>query len=153
VAADQLALGPGQLGRGIGEQAGQLRAGTQPGPRGQHGGQRRVEPGPGARREQLCLVGRHAEHVGQVGAGQLVPHGQLDDLLVFPAECGQRGRDQLLLTGLVAGLAGVGDPDPLADHRHVVVIGRPGDNRAVELVAALVAGHREQPRPQPARVA
>ena len=49
--------------------------------------------GPG--RERVRLVSRNPERVGQVGAFEIVPQAQLDDLPLARVQPGDRGPDQV----------------------------------------------------------
>ena len=96
----------------------------------------------------MRLVGRDAERVGQVGAVQVVPQVQLDDLAVAgvqPADGGQHQAAQVGALGLLADVgAGVGHLAGL------VQVGLPGP--AAQPAVALVAAHRVQPGAEPVGV-
>lgn len=93
----------------------------------------------------MRLVARHTENVAEIGAPEVVPQAQLGDLLVRGVEHGQRrmGQD--------AGLRVLGNG---REYLGIVVcldgfIELRRRRRSAQPELALVAGHREQPRPEP----
>ena len=72
------------------EDPGQLSAGFAAGAGHQQNAERRLEMSPGPRGHGVRLVARDAECIGQVGAVQLVPEVQLDDLPLAGSQAGQR---------------------------------------------------------------
>ncbi|HEX2744937.1 MAG TPA: hypothetical protein VHN16_11110 [Streptosporangiaceae bacterium] len=106
--------------------------------------QRLLETGARPRGQRLRLVARHAENVGKIGPPEPVSQAQLGNLLVRGVEHGQRriGQDAgLRVPGNGREYLGViGCPEGFIELRR---------RRAAHPELALVAGHREQPRPEP----
>jgi hypothetical protein len=92
----------------------------------------------------LRLVARHAENIGEIGAPEPVSQAQLGNLLVCGAEHGQCRIGQDAGLGVLGNgreyLGVVGCPDGFIQLRR---------RRSAQPELALVAGHREQPHPEP----
>jgi hypothetical protein len=94
------------------------------------------------------LVKRHAERVREVGAVELVAHGELDDLALAGVQPVQRSPHNLTQFRLLQGGAEV-----RGFIRHLDgLVQWDGRIRAAQPTPALVAGDRVQPRPEPVRI-
>ena len=149
--ADQLARRSGQLAVPAVEQQVKLGAAAPPGPGHEQGTECRLQRAAGARRQGLRLVARHAEHGREVGALQVVPEVEFEDLALSRAQLVQSGADEPgqfgplgATPGAEAGVGGrIGQAGVLAE-THL---------RRTQPELALVAGDREEPGPQLARLA
>src|SRR5437660_312861 len=83
--------------------AAQAGAGPPAGTGHQQRPERVLQPAAGLGGQVVRLVPRHAEHGGQVGALQVVPQVQLDDLAFGRVQAVQGGADELAQFGLIGG--------------------------------------------------
>ncbi len=127
----------------------QFSAGVPAGAGHQQDAERGLEMCPRPRGHGVGLVARDAERVGQVGPVQLVTQVQLDDLPLAGGEPGQRRPHHL--TALRHFQIGPGIGRLIGHPRRLVERG--GAAGGTEPVAALVAGHRVQPGPEPVVIA
>ena len=124
---------------------GQFRAVLPPGTRHQQHAQRRLKLAAGPRGQRMRLVTRHPENIRQIGAIELMPEVQLDDLALAGIQAAQRRPHQVTKLRLL---------NVVAEISHIVcqlgrLIERRGPGVGPEPAVALVACHRIQPRPQP----
>ena len=92
--ADQLARRSGQLAIAAVEQQVELGAAAPPGTGHEQRAECRLQLAAGVRRQGVRLVARHAEHGREVGALQVVPEVEFDDLALTRAQLVQGGTDE-----------------------------------------------------------
>ena len=90
-----LARQRGQPAVPVVEQHVEFRAGPAPGARYEQGAERLFQLAAGARGHGVGLVPRHAEHRGEVGAMQVVPEVEFDDLAFIRVQPVEGGPDEL----------------------------------------------------------
>ena len=149
VTVDLLAVRRGQLAVPAVEQHVQVGAGPPAGARHQQRPERLLQPAASPRGQVVRLVPRHAEHGRQVGALQVVPQVELDDLAFGRVQAVQGGADELAQFGLIGVPPGTGPAYGSSRSSGLVQAGL----RPVQPQLAFVAGHRVEPGPQLARVA
>ena len=108
VAADPLARQHGHPAVPVVEQHVELRASPAPGAGHEQDAERLLQLAAGARRQGVRLVPRHAEHGRQVGAVQVVPEVELDDLALARVQPVEGGPDEPAQFGPLRAVIGVG---------------------------------------------
>jgi hypothetical protein len=141
VPADQVARLLRQLPIPVGQQLPKYRAGLAPGAHDEQCPEGFFQPRPGAGGQGVRPVRRHAEYLGEIGAIQVVPQAQLDDLTLTRLQLGQDSTGhspELGLRGVAANTS----------HRVRVDLSTAVPHRGVEQALAFGAGHRVEPRAQ-----
>ena len=151
MAADPLARQRGQPAVPAVEQHVELGTGPPPGAGHEQGAELPLQLAAGVRRQAVCLVPRHAEHGREVGALQVVPEVELDDLALSRVQPVEGGADEPAQFGPLGAPSGAGT----RVGRRTGQVGGfvEARLRPAQPAVTLVAGHRVEPGPQLARVA
>ena len=141
VPANEVARLLGQLPIPVGQQLPEYRAGLAPGAHDEQCPEGFLQPRAGTGGQGVRAARRHAECLGEIGAIQVVPQAQLDDLTLTRPHLGQDGTGHSPEFGL-RGVAA--DPS----RRVRVDLSAADPHRGAEQTLAFGAGHRVQPRAQ-----